>query len=126
MHKVNTRTNVKWMKRSRIGEKIALVGLLGLTLGAMGGCETAGQGLFTGAALGAVTGLAIGSINGEAGEGAAVGAILGGVAGSIIGDQNDDRRQNGYRYPRQGSYGHPPRHQPRHQHHDRCDDWWND
>lgn len=118
-------------RRSRVGQTGMLLGVLGLALGSMGGCETAGEGLFTGAAMGAVTGLAIGSLNHDAGEGAAVGAIVGGVAGSIIGDQNEDRRE-GYRYGsyRVDSYGRPhPYHRQRY---DRCengyraDDWWND
>ena len=38
-----------------------------MAVGTLGGCQTAGEGLVTGAALGAIAGLAIGSINGEAG-----------------------------------------------------------
>jgi uncharacterized protein YcfJ len=52
------------------------------------GCENAGQGAVSGAAVGALGGLAIGSLSGDAGAGAAIGAIGGAVAGGIIGDQN--------------------------------------
>ncbi len=75
---------------------------------AMGGCSNAGEGLFSGAALGATTGLIIGSMNGQAGEGAALGAVLGAVGGSIIGDQNDRNEQNSRR----------------HHHHQHNDPWW--
>lgn len=73
----------------------------------LGGCSNAGEGLFTGAALGATTGLIIGSMNGEAGEGAALGAVLGAVGGSIIGDQNERKEQNARHHNRSHSgYGH--------------------
>lgn len=54
----------------------------------MAGCNNAGQGLFSGAALGGLAGLGLGSLSGNAGAGAAAGAIIGGVAGGVIGDQN--------------------------------------
>lgn len=135
--------------RSRTGMRVlALSGAL-LTMGTLGGCDNAGEGLFTGAALGAVTGLVIGSANGEAGEGAALGAVIGAVAGSIIGDQNEERRQNAmygsYEYRRSSGYRsdhpycsthrvyhshssryrpHPPR-RP-HGHGYGYSEWWND
>jgi len=65
-----------------------------LTVGTLGGCNNAGEGLFSGAALGAVTGLAIGSLSGNAGEGAALGAMIGGAGGAIVGDQNERNREN--------------------------------
>lgn len=61
---------------------------------ALAGCNNAGEGAFSGAAVGALTGLTIGSIFGEAGTGAAVGALGGAAIGGVIGDQNQraDRR----------------------------------
>ncbi|MEL6740349.1 MAG: glycine zipper domain-containing protein [Planctomycetota bacterium] len=58
------------------------------------GCNNAGEGALSGAALGALGGLAIGSLSGDAGTGAAIGAVAGGVGGAVIGDQNErsDRR----------------------------------
>lgn len=62
------------------------------------GCNNAGEGALSGAALGALGGLAIGSLSGDAGKGAAAGAVIGGVGGAVIGDQNDrNRRNSGYR-----------------------------
>ena len=62
------------MKSKRTSKATTLLVLSGLTLGTLGmsGCNNAGEGLFTGAALGAVTGLIVGSTTGNAGEGAAV------------------------------------------------------
>ncbi len=53
------------------------------------GCNNAGEGALSGAAIGALGGLAIGSMTGSAGAGAAIGAIGGAVAGGVIGDQNE-------------------------------------
>ena len=53
------------------------------------GCNNAGEGALSGAALGALAGLGIGSLSGNAGEGAAIGAISGAVGGAVIGDQNE-------------------------------------
>ncbi len=78
--------------RSRI--RTILLGCALFGAGTLGGCNNAGEGLFSGAALGAVTGLAIGSMSGDAGEGAAIGAILGGAGGAIVGDQNERNRAN--------------------------------
>lgn len=60
------------------------------------GCNNAGEGALSGAAIGALAGLGIGSLTGSAGAGAAIGAIAGGVGGAVIGDQNErkDRRRN--------------------------------
>ncbi|MGH7242031.1 MAG: glycine zipper domain-containing protein [Phycisphaerales bacterium] len=52
------------------------------------GCDNAGQGALSGAAVGALGGLAIGSLSGNAGAGAAIGAVSGAVVGGVIGDQN--------------------------------------
>jgi len=56
---------------------------------ASSGCSTAGEGLLSGAGIGALAGLIIGSTVGAAGEGAAIGAAVGGVSGAVIGDQNE-------------------------------------
>lgn len=60
------------------------------------GCNNAGEGALSGAALGALGGLAIGSVTGNAGAGAAIGAVAGGVGGAVVGDQNErnDRNSN--------------------------------
>ena len=67
----------------------------------LAGCNSAGEGAASGAALGALAGLGIGSLSGDAGKGAAAGAIIGGVGGAVLGDQNarNDRRNrdSGYR-----------------------------
>ena len=96
------------MIRSRGKLKAVMFSGAILSMGMLGGCDNAGEGLFTGAALGAVTGLVIGSINGDAGEGAAIGAVLGGAGGAIVGDQNERNRYN----TRYGSYEYDSR--PRH------------
>lgn len=64
---------------------LALSTPLALTLA---GCNNAGEGAFTGAAVGALGGLAIGSLSGNAGDGAIIGAVSGAAAGAVIGDQN--------------------------------------
>jgi len=69
-----------------------------LALTTLSGCNNAGEGLFSGAALGATTGLILGSMSGDAGEGAAIGAVAGALGGAIIGDQNERnaQRRNDY------------------------------
>lgn len=57
------------------------------------GCNNAGEGALSGAALGALGGMAIGSLSGNMGTGAAIGAVAGGLGGAVIGDQNE-RRDN--------------------------------
>lgn len=71
-----------------------------VAVASLAGCENAGQGALTGAAVGSLGGLAIGSLSGDAGKGAAIGAIGGAVAGGIIGDQNRraEERQQEMRY----------------------------
>jgi outer membrane lipoprotein SlyB len=61
-----------------------------LTLSA--GCNNAGEGAFSGAALGALVGMGLGSLSGDMGKGAAAGALIGGAGGAILGDQNSRRR----------------------------------
>lgn len=75
-------------RRTRRLARIAALALstpLALTLV---GCNNAGEGAFTGAAVGALGGLAIGSLSGNAGDGAIIGAVSGAAAGAVIGDQN--------------------------------------
>jgi len=74
-------------KRSRtaLGALAAAALVAGSTLS---GCNNAGQGAATGAALGALAGMGLGSLSGDMGKGAAAGAIIGGVGGAVIGDQN--------------------------------------
>ncbi len=55
------------------------------------GCNNAGEGALSGAAIGALGGMGIGSMSGDMGEGAAIGAIIGGIGGMILGDQNARR-----------------------------------
>jgi uncharacterized protein YcfJ len=73
---------------------------------ALTGCSNAGEGAFSGAALGALGGLTIGSLSGDAGEGAAIGAVSGAIVGGVIGDQNN---RNARRSDHAGGYHHPPR-----------------
>lgn len=88
------------LNRSRGKFKAVMFSAAVLSMGMLGGCDNAGEGLFSGAALGAVTGLVIGSMSGDAGQGAAIGAVLGGAGGAIVGDQNERNRNNA----RYGSY----------------------
>jgi outer membrane lipoprotein SlyB len=63
------------------------------------GCNNAGEGALSGAAIGALGGLAIGSLTGSAGAGAAIGAVAGAATGAVIGDQNqrnDNRARDRY------------------------------
>jgi len=55
------------------------------------GCNNAGEGALSGAALGAGGGAILGSLSGNAGAGAAIGAIGGALFGGVLGDQNDRR-----------------------------------
>lgn len=71
--------------------RLSALALLG-SVAALGGCNNAGEGFLSGAAIGAGSGAAIGAIVGGgegAGLGAAIGAIGGAISGAIIGDQND-------------------------------------
>ena len=73
---------------------IALAGVLAVQTG----CNNAGEGALSGAALGSLAGLGIGSLSGDAGKGAAAGAIIGGLGGAVLGDQNQRRDRRDYRY----------------------------
>ena len=85
-------------REPRLVTKVSLT--LCITCAALAGCDNAGQGALSGAAIGSLGGLAIGSLSGDAGAGAAIGAIGGAVAGGIIGDQNRraEERQQEMRY----------------------------
>ncbi len=88
--------------RSKITRPLTSAALLSamMLLAALStGCNNAGEGALSGAALGALGGLAIGSLSGNAGAGAAIGAVAGGVGGAVIGDQNqrNDRRDNNHK-----------------------------
>ena len=107
-HHIQARSRVRSSVRFGVGLKGAVLSGALLVVGALGGCGNAGEGLFTGAALGSVTGLVLGSMNGQAGEGAAIGAVLGGAGGAILGDQNERNRYNA----QYGSYEYDSR--PRH------------
>lgn len=71
---------------------------IALTMATVTGCNNAGQGAASGAALGALAGMGIGSLSGNMGKGAAAGAIVGGIGGLIIGDQNN-RKSGNNKYP---------------------------
>jgi len=58
------------------------------------GCDNAGEGAVSGAALGALAGMGIGSLYGDMGKGAAIGAIAGGLGGLFVGDQNERRARD--------------------------------
>ena len=77
--------------------RFASVAALATTLTLAGGCSNAGEGLLSGAGIGAVTGLIIGSTIGSPGEGAAIGAAIGGASGAVIGDQNERNERNARR-----------------------------
>jgi uncharacterized protein YcfJ len=110
-------------KRSSKLLTIAAIGGLGVSTLGLSGCNNAGEGLFSGAALGAVTGLIIGSTTGNAGEGAAIGAAIGGAGGAIIGDQNERNRKNAYVRSRGHSHHQHSRRSDDHYHYD---EWWCD
>jgi outer membrane lipoprotein SlyB len=76
--------------------RASLASVIALSIGLAAGCNNAGEGALSGAALGALGGLAIGSLSGNAGAGAAIGAVAGGIGGAVIGDQNErnDKRSN--------------------------------
>lgn len=74
------------------------VAIASLAAASMVGCNNAGQGAASGAALGALAGMGLGSLTGDMGKGAAAGAIVGGIGGLILGDQNN-RRSGNNRYP---------------------------
>ncbi len=106
--------------------KLAITGALALGVVTLGGCDNAGQGMFSGAALGALTGLALGSLDGNAGEGAVAGTIIGAAGGAILGDINERERENA-RY-RGSDHRYDSRYDRRHRssrsHHGHYDPWW--
>lgn len=80
---------------SRIGAAVAAIALTGL-MSVQSGCNNAGEGALSGAALGALGGMAIGSLSGDMGKGAAIGAVAGGIGGAVLGDQNERRDRRHY------------------------------
>ncbi len=83
-----TRSNTRLGLTARAGRLATASALAGvLAFGAVG-CNNAGEGAMSGAALGALAGLGIGALSGNEGDGAVIGAISGAVGGAIIGDQN--------------------------------------
>ncbi|GEM_PF-5037252 len=113
-------------KAHSTNRKTALMGALALSALTLGGCNSAGEGLFSGALVGAAAGTALGSIDGNAGEGALYGAIIGGLGGAILGDQNERNANGGYtrRQHRTGHYGH--NHSSHGHHSGPQDPWWDD
>lgn len=81
---------------SRIVSLLAGVACAGSMVFATG-CNNAGEGALSGAALGALGGLAIGSLTGSGGRGAAIGAVAGGLGGAVLGDQNERNSRDRYR-----------------------------
>jgi hypothetical protein len=65
---------------------VSLIG--GAMLFTTSGCNNAGEGALSGAALGSLVGMGLGSLSGNMGKGAAAGALIGGLGGLIVGDQN--------------------------------------
>jgi outer membrane lipoprotein SlyB len=82
-------------RRTRVA--VLAAGLTGM-LAVQTGCNNAGEGALSGAALGSLAGMGIGSLSGDMGKGAAAGAIIGGLGGAVLGDQNQrkDRRNDRY------------------------------
>lgn len=80
-------------RMSRLATRGLLLAALVAAPATLSGCNNAGEGAFSGAALGALAGMGLGSLSGDMGKGAAAGAIIGGVGGAVLGDQN--RRSGG-------------------------------
>lgn len=92
-----TLTPVRTRSFGRAGTRVWSTRLAGFCAGGvllLSGCNNAGEGLFSGAALGALGGMAIGSLTGDMGKGAAAGAVVGGLGGLILGDQNNRRMRD--------------------------------
>jgi len=87
----NTRTRFVTLLGRASAVSLAAVTVLGVS-----GCNNAGQGALSGAAIGGLAGLGIGSLGGNAGKGAALGAIVGAVGGAVLGDQNNRSSSDRY------------------------------
>jgi hypothetical protein len=87
----------------------AVAGFAAISL-SLTACNNAGQGAFSGAAIGTLGGLAIGSLSGNAGEGAIIGLVSGAIAGGVIGDQNARKGYSSGRY--EGAHGNDTLPQP--------------
>jgi osmotically inducible lipoprotein OsmB len=83
-------------KLTRRTVRVALATALLAVPSVLSGCNNAGEGAFSGAALGALAGMGLGSLSGDMGKGAAAGAIIGGVGGAVLGDQNARRGGSGW------------------------------
>lgn len=75
----------------------AVVALLAVGAGTLGGCNNAGEGAISGTLLGAGAGAIIGSLTGSAGRGAIIGAAAGAIGGGVLGDQNARSARNASR-----------------------------
>ncbi len=82
--------------RRPLGRALAAGAVLAFAGLGASGCSNAGEGLISGAGLGAISGLIIGSTVGDPGAGAAIGAAIGGGVGAVVGDQNERNAQNQY------------------------------
>lgn len=113
-------------KRTRLTSKALLTGAIVLGASTLGGCDNAGQGMFSGAVLGTLTGLALGSLDGNAGEGALTGLIIGSAGGAIIGDANERDRENARYRGSDHRYNNHRSNNRRGHHHDSYygDPWW--
>ncbi|MCA3005538.1 MAG: YMGG-like glycine zipper-containing protein [bacterium] len=82
------------MRCVKRGGVVKVLGLAGVGAVALlgGGCNNAGEGALSGAAIGAGAGAIIGSLTGSAGRGAIIGGAAGAIGGGVLGDQN--RRNN--------------------------------
>ncbi|MBX3315802.1 MAG: hypothetical protein KF902_02945 [Phycisphaeraceae bacterium] len=90
--------NRRTMTTGKISRRVGWLACAALFGATAVGCNNAGQGAASGAAIGALAGMGLGSLSGNMGKGAAAGAIIGGVGGLIIGDQNA-RRSGNNKYP---------------------------
>lgn len=82
-------------KPNRLRAALAVAAAAGM-VSVQSGCNNAGEGALSGAALGALGGMAIGSLSGDMGKGAAIGAVAGGLGGAVLGDQNQRRERRRY------------------------------
>lgn len=88
------------VRRRRSIAGMSRVAALGATVGIAvlgSGCNNAGEGALSGAALGAAGGAAIGSLYGDLGKGAVIGAVAGGLGGAVMGDQNERRDRDSWK-----------------------------
>jgi|GEM_PF-1032824 len=96
MSTVQSFLTVKPRRSSRRNRALRVGGVLLAMAAAIlgGGCNNAGEGALSGAALGAGAGAIIGSLTGSAGRGAIIGGAAGALGGGLLGDQNARNRSN--------------------------------